>query len=556
MRRTPYLPALLILLCAGWAFAPAIHGGWIWDDDLYVTANPMLRHAAGLWAIWFAPTGVNHFPITSTVEWVQWHLWQNDPAGYHLCNIALHVLSAFLVWRLLGKLGVRLAWLGGLLFAVHPLVTESVVWVAELKNVLSLPLLLLAACAYIDWEAQGGRRRYVRSLLWFLAAMLSKSTVAMFPLMLPLYAWWRRRPIRLKPALPFLAVSLCLGAVTVWFEHHRAIDSDVVPDYSVASRIAGSGAAVAFYLGKCVWPTGLLPMYPSWQMSAPSPAQFLPWLAVGALIVWLWTKRETWGRPGLLGLGWMLINLAPVLGLVRMSYQRIAWVADHFAYVPLIGAVGLVAAGASSAVARLTASARNRALAAGLAVAVILACCCQRYAGQFRDHETLWTYTLRQNPNAWLAENDLAFALQEKGQLEAAIGHYRQALRLNPGSALANYSLGNTLARSGRIPEAIACYEKAVQLRPGYAEAHDNLGNALFRVGRGDEAIAQFETAIRLKPDYAAAQNNLGTTLAQLGRVPEAIQHLEIALRLSPDSAQIRGNLAKARSLVGARVGQ
>src|SRR6185312_16079965 len=124
--------AAAILLACGFVYGQTRNAGWIWDDGLYVTGNGALRTGAGLGRIWAAPPGINYFPLTETVQWLQWHLWQARPAGYHLTNLALHALGALLLWRLFRRLGVGGfgAWAGGLLFAIHPLAVESVAWVS------------------------------------------------------------------------------------------------------------------------------------------------------------------------------------------------------------------------------------------------------------------------------------------------------------------------------------------------------------------------------------------------------------------------------------------
>jgi hypothetical protein len=138
------LRALLIVAAGFWVFAPALRGDWLMDDDLYLTQNVLLHDPARLWKIWFAPGSlIEYYPIEASAQAVQWHLWHYDTLGYHLTNLILHLISALLVWRLLGKFGLRLAWLGGFLFVIHPAVVESVAWISELKNTLSLPFFLL-----------------------------------------------------------------------------------------------------------------------------------------------------------------------------------------------------------------------------------------------------------------------------------------------------------------------------------------------------------------------------------------------------------------------------
>jgi hypothetical protein len=182
-----------IIVAAGlWIYWPALNGDWLWDDTMYVSQNPLLNDPAHLWKTWFQPGRfIEYYPIEQTVQWVQWQLWGNYTLGYHLTNLGLHLLSAFLVWRLLGKLGLQFAWLGGLIFAIHPMMVESVAWISELKNTLSLPPFLLAMCAWIDYEERGRRNDYLRALAFFLVSMLCKIGVAPFPVIILLYAWWK-----------------------------------------------------------------------------------------------------------------------------------------------------------------------------------------------------------------------------------------------------------------------------------------------------------------------------------------------------------------------------
>ena len=202
-----FLPAVLIVLAGLWAFYPALSGEWLWDDGSLVARNALVHDPAGLWKIWFEPSRlIDYFPLKVSVEWLEWHLWQNQTFGYHLTNIVLHILSALLIWRLFGKLGMRLAWLGGLIFAVHPVTVESVAWISELKNTLSLPPLLLAMGAWVDYEEKGNRKDYFLALGLFLVAMLCKTSMVMFPMVILLFDWWKRGRIGwkdLKASLPF-----------------------------------------------------------------------------------------------------------------------------------------------------------------------------------------------------------------------------------------------------------------------------------------------------------------------------------------------------------------
>ncbi len=543
-------PALLIVAAGLCAHGPALHGGWVWDDTLEVTQNPVLREPGGLARIWTGPVGSDYLPLKTTVLWLEWRRWGENPAGYHAVSIALHLLGALLFWRLLAQLGVRLAWAGGLLFAVHPLTVESVAWVSELKNTLSLNFLLLALILFLDFDEKPAGRRpgYWLSLLCFLAALLSKASVVMAPAVILLYAWWRRGRLGrrdLISAAPFFALSLALGLVTVHFQSRLAIGQWTIPWDGLGSRLAVVGLNLAFYLRTCLWPSGLLPIYPQWDVNPPALIQFLPWVPLLALAWWLGTRRTAWSRAILFGLGCFALNLLPVLGFVPMSYFHFSWAADHLAYLPLLGVIGLAAAG-------LDLVRPRPALWAGLAVlTVLLVAQSRRYAASFRDDGALWSRTLEGNPSAWLAHNNLANFLAARGEREAAMGHFAEALRLKPDYAEAHYNWGLALALAGRLPEAVSHYEAALRLRPDSAVMQEKLGNALVNLGRPEEAMVHYRKALELDPGSAEAEANLGVALVQLGRIPEAIGHAEAALRIDPGYVAGHVNLGNALARVG-----
>jgi len=439
------LRAAVIVLAGAWVFWPGIHGGWIWDDYLEIIQNRFLRDRAGIGKIWFRPEGMDYFPLKTTVQWIEWHLWGDRVEGYHLVSIGLHLLSALLLWRLLRKLGMGLgAWLGALLFAVHPLMVESVAWISEFKNTLSLPFLLLAMITYVDWDRGRDRPAYFISLGLFLAAMLCKSSVVMFPMVILLYGWWKRGRIArsdLRASAPFFAVSLILGLVSVWFQQHRAIAGEDISIGGFWSRCAGAGLAVFFYLGKYLFPADLMPDYPRWELNPPAPWQFWPWVAIAAAL-WLSSRPSKYSRPILFGLGFFLINLVPVLGFIPMSYLRISRVADHFAYLPLIGLIGLTAAAVEKIGKSLS---RFLSLPLSLFLILVAALAWQghRYARIFTSDEMFWTYTLEHNPKSWLALNDLGVRLAGRGRILEAIEYYKAALRVGPDDFASQKDLGD-----------------------------------------------------------------------------------------------------------------
>ncbi len=550
------LRILAIALACAWVYSPCLRGSWLWDDGLEIAQNPVLRMADGWWQPWIHPQGMDYFPLKSSLQWVEWRLWGANPAGYHLVNLALHFASALLVWRLLARLGIRAAFLGGLLFAVHPLAVESVAWISEFKNTVSLPPLLLAAIAYVDCDRGGGRGPLARSLLWFVAALACKTSVVMFPTVILLYAWWRRGRIGagdLGRAAPFFAAALALGAATFWFQAHRAIGIAGTPT-GLLARLAQAGWSIAAYARQCVWPTGLEPLYPSARVSA---AAWVPWLATAALLALFWLRRGGWGRHALLGSGWFLLNLVPVLGIVPMAYYRVSPRADHFAYLPLVGVVGLAAA-AYGAVARACAlrlgpTWAGRVLPAAVAgsILVALALSARAYAGAFVNEKALWSLAVDRNPGAWLGRNNLGKVLLQEGRPADAAGQFRLAIVLQPDSPETLANLGNALESLGRTEEARQEYAAALAIEPGFAGAHYNLGLSLLKARRLDEAADELRAALAADPGHAAAHNALGLALAGKGRIPEAMDEYRLALRLDPSLPEAHLNLGNALFRLG-----
>jgi len=519
LEKATLLRVALIVLAGFLIYWPALDGGWIWDDHLLITNNPLMADPYGLAKIWFQPGSLfDYFPLKVTVEWIECHLWGDQVFGYHLVTLLLHLTGALLVWKLLARLGLREAWIGGLIFTVHPVMVESVAWISELKNTLSLPPLLLAMCVWINYDEHRTRRDYFLALGLFVAAMLCKTTVVMFPVVILLYAWWKRGRIGWKDCertVPFFAVSLVLGLTTVWFLQHHAIANRVFPMGDAFVRLARAGLSIAFYFSKCLWPVGLMPIYPQWKIDPPSLIQFLPWPVLLALFYWFWRNRQSWGRHALLGVGFFLINLAPFAGFIAGSYMDFTWVMDHLLYLPIIGLIGLAVAGWERANGMWPLVFRPYAAAAGLAVLVLLGWGSRVYAGIFIDEETFWTYALERNPDAWPAHNNL----------------------------------GSIMGQQSRPAEALAHFQEVILLNPGYAEAHNNLANALGQTGRVPEAIEEYKTAIRLDPHYLLAHSNLGYTYAQAGHPVEAIAEYEEVLKLNPENANARQQLAQLRRL-------
>jgi tetratricopeptide (TPR) repeat protein len=562
LRAQPWLAALLLVSATIIAYLPVWHAGLIWDDASLVIDNPLIRQADGLYRLWFTTQPVDFYPVTSTMLWLEWRLWGTDPMGYHVVNVLVHAGSAVLLWRVLKRLDVPGSWLAAALFAVHPVNVESVAWITQRKNTLAMFFYLLSLSWYIRFEpasrsslaAQpaaapatlGFRWRwYWLSLIAFLVAMLSKTAVAPMPLVLLGLAWWRRGRVQrrdLGHCVPFLVAAVAVGLVSLWFQSHRAIGSDIVRTDSFWARLAGAGWAIWFYLYKAALPFGLSSIYPRWQIDGGQWWSYLPGLLLVGVLGACWRYRRGWGRGPLAGLGYFIAMLLPILGFWDIGFMALSLVADHWQYFAIVGPLALVAA-AISTVGRPPGR-LLLAVAMGGVLLVLLGGLTWRQSKIYADPGIFWGTALAANADSWLAHNNLGNFLFEQGEVNEAMAHYKRAVDIKPGYSTAHYNLGGVLRQKGQLDEAIPEFQKALAIQPKYSMAHYNLGEIFRQKGQMDEAMAHYERAVEIRPEYAEAHNSLAVVFLRKGQVDEALAHLQKALEIRPDVAEDHNNLA------------
>jgi tetratricopeptide (TPR) repeat protein len=528
------------------AYQPAWTAGFIWDDDEYVTNNPLLSAPDGLWRIWFSTDSPSqYFPLVYSTFRLEYALWGLNSTGYHWVNILLHAINALLVWRLLSRLTLPGAWFGAALFALHPLQVESVAWITELKNVQSLFFFLLALLSWIEFtERPKPWGWYGLALVFHALALLSKTTACTLPAALILILWLKHKPIdtrRWLQVVPFVLLSLAMGLLTVWWERHHQGTGAVAFSYGPLDRVLIASRALCFYLGKFLWPVDLTFSYPLWKIDAAAPLAYA-WLAgLGLLVGALFPLRKRFGRGPETASVWVAAMLSPLLGFIMLYTFKYTFVADHYVYVALLGPTALVAAGVFSL--------RSPVLRFGLAAVMLTADVTEtfRQSHMYRDRETLWRTTIARNPASHIGHNNLSVALLANGQAEDALLHAQLALALNPPQsdrALAHINQGNALLQLGRIDESIFQLQKAVETQPDLADAHNNLGSAWRRKGDLDAAIACFQKAIALAPAHTNAHYNLGNAYFDQGALDEAVRHYQASLASNPNEPDTHTNLA------------
>jgi tetratricopeptide (TPR) repeat protein len=592
-------------------FWPSLaHDFLSYDDQAYVTENPHVR--AGLtWpgAVWafksFSVT--NWHPLTWLSHMLDCQLYGLKPAGHHLTNLLLHTASTLLLFLVLNRMTGAL-WRSACvaaLFAWHPLHVESVAWVAERKDVLSVFFFMLTLWAYGRYaesrrqDPEAGTthhvsRYYLLSLLFFALGLMSKPMLVTLPFVLLLLDYWPLRRVQLstlhlQPSTlwplvvektPFLALSAvaCVLTVAAQRQGSAVVSTAGLP---LSIRIPHVLVSYAHYLGTMLLPRHLAAHYP---YVAAVPAFEVAGAAILLALLTFLAFRLAARRPYLVvGWLWYLGTLVPVIGLVQVGDQ--AW-ADRYTYIPLIGLFLTVVWGVSDLAATPTAQAVELpgtrlalgALAAVAGLAMLAGTSLQlrhwkntrtlfehatavtqnntraltvlgsllAAEGKPEEAKRLYVLALSYSPDNPETHFNLAKVLDQQGKLDEAIAEYGQSLWSRQWRDKAHILIGVALAKQHKYEQAMAHYRAALALNPEAAMAENNLARVLHSQVRLDEAREHYEAALKLDPQLAQAQNNLGVLLLQQGRLAEGVPHLREAVRLVPGDAESQINLAVA----------
>ena len=562
--------APLVALVVLFVYWPSIRGGFLWDDAAHITRAD-LRPLSGLVKIWANLRETQqYYPVLHSAFWLEHRIWGDSTSGYHLVNMALHGFNACLFSALLSRL-FRMgsiqadpwgaAALAGLLFAAHPVCVESVAWMSEQKNTLSLALYLLAAWVYLDFCETRRLKPYVGSSMLFLAALGTKTVTATLPGALLVVLWWRHGRIQARrdvlPLVPWFAVAAASGILTAWVERHVVGAEGAGFELAPFDRLLLSGRIVWFYLGKLAWPADLAFIYPRWRLDA-DPWAAIPLLGAMAITALFWAIRSRWRGPLA---AWLFFvgSLFPVLGFFNIFPFLYSYVADHFQYMASMGILAAAACSLATLVERRSRGITTAGRVLCLALVAGLAAIARARSSAFLSSEILYRDTLSKNPSCWMAENNLAAELEGQGRAAEAFDHYRSALRIRPDYPEAHNNLGNFLLKTrGSTTEARYHYEEALRIRPGFAEAHTDLANLLSSTpGAEQEAIGHYETALALKPGDSQIHFDLAALLARLpGREAEAEAQYEASISLNPGSAEAHSNLGVLLARTPGREGE
>lgn len=574
-----WIAGLALVVMTFVVYLPAITGGEIWDDAPNITENSLLHDAHGLWEIWTNFRSMPaYYPVTHTSWWIDYQLFGLRLPFYHIENIAIHAVSAVLIWLALRSFNITGAWLAAALWAVHPIHVESVAWITERKNTLSVLLYLISLHCYwraVRREGSGfGLRRaqpsrvqgsvegkldlrwYIASLFVFALALPAKTTSVTLPAVILLASWylhgdeanfWRttfkREFIRV---IPFFILAMCMGVATVLIEQHHSGAIGPLFTFSPLQRLAIAGRALWFYAWKLLWPTNFAFIYPRWHINPSFSLQILFPITMIALLIALILLRRKIGRGPAAGLLFFAGVAFPALGFAPIFFHRYSLVSDHFAYLCTVGILALVA----WTVVRLL-RARD-VLLYSVSGLMLLGLSIQsfRQAMLYKDNFTMWSDALRKNPDAWVAQGNLARELLLRGRDDEAERLLVRQYALAPDEIEVVLGYANFLASHGRFDQAKPLFEKAIQLKPDFLNTYGFYGRAL-RNGHVDEAIKLYESTLAKHPEWDAGWIDLAEIEEQAGNLQQAAELYQKALAAVPDSVGARVNLANLYLKVG-----
>jgi hypothetical protein len=572
-------------------YSPVISHPFIfnYDDDGYVINNSHVQ--AGLvwktvaWA--FTSTEYSNWhPLTWLSHALDCELYGLNPAGHHVTSLVLHVLNVMLLFLLLvratGAAGRSL--LVSALFALHPFNVESVAWIAERKNVLSMLFFLLALGAYGWYAVKPGVKRYLVVAALFLLGLAAKPIVITLPCVLLLLDFWPLRRIQgwsessspglrdrtplpvsqvsfsrlVLEKLPLFALCAADGIVTIFAQRSYGAMHLVLPLWV---RFENAVYAYAMYVWKGFWPARLAVFYPypaaltGWQLGLA--ATFL--VAVSVLV---WRDRRS--RPYLVtGWLWFLGTLVPVIGLIQVGEQAMA---DRYAYIPMIG-IFLMVVWSAAEFADSRQLSFSSCVKAAAAVLVILSLFTGEQIRYWQSAYDLWLHTVNVTKANFFAEENLSAALLMSDRSEEALPYLRNAVRLRPRDPSGHLNLAADLALNSHPQDAILEYELAISLAPDpkmLVPAYQTLGRLYGESGNYSKARERYQQALRIDPeevnarkaldeiDFSEAIRNvadspssqaylrLGQLLQQRGQIAEARGAYEQALHFNPklDEAQ------------------
>jgi protein O-mannosyl-transferase len=530
----------LVLAATFIVYLPSLGNGFTnWDDGLYVTHNPLLRHPT-VAAILTTPVAGNWHPLTIWSYVLNFRTSRLDPSPYHWLNLLLHLANTALVFAFVNGLAPGRRWtrvMTSLLFGIHPMHVESVAWIAERKDVLYAFFYLIGLLAYLRYIGSLRPGWLVATFMAFALSAASKPAAIVFPLTLVAIDFYRRRPMDGGAILekgPFLFVS----SVVLMLTYRAQIGAEAINREDIGPvfpRILVACFGVMMYVVKLFVPVPLSAVYPYPPNPATSlgPEFYLALVFVGVAIpATIYLCRGN--RAVLFGIAFFFINVFLVLQFVSVGHVVMA---DRYTYLPYVGLLFALTWWLDEHPGPGSVGRPVKTLLAWVLLLLIPVSLIQTWTRcqVWRDSDSLWTDVIRQYPgrslDAYINRGEYYLGTGRYGE---ALGDADQALAINAKSPRAYLNKGIALARMDLSDSALTCFDRALELNPGLAEARSARGG--IRLQKGDllGAMTDLNEGIRLNPTLRAAYVNRGIAYNTVGDLERAVADYRRAIDLEP----------------------
>jgi protein O-mannosyl-transferase len=518
-----------------------------YDDDLYVYENPHVT--SGLTfdnIVWAFTTGqaANWHPVTWLSLMLDCQLFGANAGRIHLVNILFHLANTLLLFTVLRKMTGSL-WPGAFVaaaFALHPMHVESVAWIAERKDVLSVFFWLLAMWAYVRYVNRQKISRYLWIVVFFALGLMSKPMLVTLPFVFLLLDYWPLERIKhfdrqliyrlVLEKIPFIVLSIASSIVTFFAQQSGrvVISFDRFP---LKFRIGNALVSYIKYMGKMIWPSRMAVFYPHpyENVSVLYAVLSAVLLLAVTILVLRFAKNH---RYLVTGWFWYLGTLIPAIGIVQAGLQARA---DRYTYIPYIGLFIMLAWGLPTILSKW----KFRKFALALSMIIVLpalAITSHRQTGFWKDSLTLFSHAAQVTSNNWLAYYNLSVFYGKLGQHSEAIEACKQTIRIRRDYAEAYDNLGIALGKLGRHTEAMDACKQAIRVKPDDTKAYFNLGVACDNLNRFSESIDAYKQAVQIKPDYAEAHTNLAYAYLNVGDKNSALAEYNILKVLNSKYAE------------------
>lgn len=544
-----FLPLVAILVLTTIVFFPTLNNSFTnWDDGLYVTQNPHIQgfYIDNIKAMFTQPIANNYHPLTMLSLTLNYVFGKLNPSAYHFTNLLLHLANTFLVFLFAYHLTDKRLWVGivtALFFGIHPMHVESVAWVSERKDVLYTFFFMSGLLSYLAYLGNSKAKYLGITLILFVLSLLSKPAAVVFPIVLWLIDFYKRREMggrAIGEKVPFLVLSVIFGLITISIQTSTAVGS--FSQFSFFQRIAFAGYGTMMYLVKLILPFNLSALYPypvsSASQSLPALYMVAPVFALallgGALAMW---KKYRWITFGFL---FFLVNIALVLQFVTVGN---AIIADRYTYLSYVGIFLIIGIGVDAVLSKKSLKSWRMPILGILGAATLLfsGLSFQR-CGVWKNSLTLWTDTIKQNNQNFLAFTKRGEYFYDKGDAKNALSNFDKAIKLQPKYALPYTYRGFIYLNTKNYDRALKDYDKALELNPNNFRSYNDRGRLHYEMKNNDLALKDYDQSIALNNQYDKAFNNRAIIHHLNQEYDKALADYNKALELNPNYASAKKN--------------